>query len=303
VLAAGSISVLALAAAGCGGGGDSVTADGSSTVGPYVTAAAEGFQRDNADARITVGISGTGGGFERFCRGETDISDASRPIKQEEAKICADSGVEYVEFEIANDALTVIVNEQNDWAKCLTVAELKQIWEPGSTVGNWDQVKPGYPSVPLKLFGPGTDSGTFDYFTGEINGDEGASRTDYAPSEDDNVIVQGVGGEKGGLGYLGYSYFEENQDKLNAVEIDGGGGCVAPSAETARDGTYEPLARPLSIFVKKSSFAKPAVADFVGYVLDNEVEIADKVGFVSLDDAQLAKAKSDYQAALTEAVG
>jgi phosphate transport system substrate-binding protein len=302
-LAAVVVSLLTLAAAGCGGGSDgggSISADGSSTVGPYMTAAAEDFQKENSDVRITVGVSGTGGGFERFCRDETDISDASRPIKDEEATICADNDVEYVEFQIANDALTVIINQQNDWATCLTVAQLNAIWKPGSTVKNWDQVKNGYPDVGLKLFGPGTDSGTFDYFTGEINGEEGASRTDYAASEDDNVIVQGVGGEKGGLGYLGFSYYEENEDTLNAVEVDGGDGCVAPGAETAQNGTYKPLSRPLYVYVKKSSFAHPAVEDFIGYILDNEVAIADKVGFVTMNDEQLAKAKGDYQSAVDE---
>ena len=306
ILTALALSLLALTAAGCGGGGSgdgggSISADGSSTVGPYMTAAAEDFQKENAAVRITVGVSGTGGGFERFCRGETDISDASRPIKEEEAAICTDNNVEYVEFEIANDALTVTVNQQNDWATCLTVAELNAIWKPGSTVKNWDQVKSGYPDVGLKLFGPGTDSGTFDYFTGEINGKEGASRTDYAASEDDNVIVQGVGGEKGGLGYLGFSYYEQNEDTLNAVEVDGGDGCVAPSAETAQNGTYKPLSRPLYVYVKKSSFAQPAVENFIGYILENEIAIAEKSAFVPLNEEQLTKAKSDYQSAVEEA--
>lgn len=300
------VLVVALTAVGCGGGsgsdgGGTISADGSSTVGPYMTAAAEDFQKENPDARITVGVSGTGGGFERFCRGETDISNASRPIKQEEQAICQENDVEYVEFQIANDALTVVVNQENDWATCLTVPDLNAIWKPGSKIGNWDQVSDGFPNVALKLFGPGTDSGTFDYFTDEINGEEGASRTDYAASEDDNVIVQGVSGEKGGLGYLGFSYFEENEDRLNAVEIDGGAGCVAPSVETTQDGTYKPLSRPLYVYVKKSSFAQPAVEDFIGYVLDNEIAIAEQVGFVPLDDEQLAQAKDDFATAVDEA--
>ena len=300
------IFVVALAAVGCGGGsggesGGTISADGSSTVGPYMTAAAEDFQKESPGTRITVGVSGTGGGFERFCRGETDISNASRPIKEEEVAICEESGVEYVEFQVANDALTVVVNQENDWAACLTVAELSAIWKPGSKIGNWDQVRDGFPDVALKLFGPGTDSGTFDYFTDEINGEEGASRTDYAASEDDNVTVQGVGGEKGGLGYLGFSYYEQNQDALNAVEIDGGAGCVAPSVETAQDGTYKPLSRPLYVYVKKSSFAEPAVEDFIRYVLENEAAIAEKVGFVPLNDEQLAQAKDDFATAVDEA--
>ena len=305
-LAALLILVVSFTAVGCGGGsgtdgGGTINADGSSTVGPYMTAAAEDFQNENPDARITVGVSGTGGGFERFCRGETDISNASRPIKQEEQAICKENDVEYVEFQIVNDALTVVVNQENDWAICLTVAELSSIWEPGSKIGNWDQARDGFPDVALKLFGPGTDSGTFDYFTAEINGDEGASRTDYAASEDDNVTVQGVGGEKGGLGYLGFSYYEQNEDTLNAVEIDGGAGCVAPSVETTQDGTYKPLSRPLYVYVKKTSFAQPAVEDFIGYVLDNETAIAEKVGFVPLNDEQLAQAKDDFATAVDEA--
>ena len=293
-----------LLAAGCGGssssgsGSSTVTADGSSTVGPYVTAAAEGFQKQNAAARVTVGISGTGGGFERFCRGEIDISDASRPIKDEEAKLCADQGIEYVEFQVANDALTVIANHGNDWATCLTVDELNAIWAPGSQVKNWSQVRAGFPDEPLKLFGPGTDSGTFDYFTDAINGKEGASRTDYAASEDDNVIVQGVGGEPGGLGYLGFSYYEANQSTLKALSIDAGDGCKAPSAAAAQDGTYKPLSRPLYVYVKTTSFAKKSVEDFVGYIIDNERQIAERSSFISLNDEQLAKSKSDYAAAL-----
>ncbi len=268
-----------------------------------MTAAAEDFQKENAAVRITVGVSGTGGGFERFCRGETDISDASRPIKEEEDAICTDNNVEYVEFEIANDALTVTVNQQNDWATCLTVAELNAIWKPGSTVKNWDGVKSGYPDEGLKLFGPGTDSGTFDYFTGVINGEEGASRSDYAASEDDNVVVQGVGGEKGGLGYFGFSYYEENQDTLKAVPINGGDGCVEPSVETAQNGTYKPLSRPLYVYAKKTSFVRPEVEAFVQYLLDNETRIAEKSQFVPLTDEQLIRAKSDYKAAVQEVTG
>ena len=220
--------------------------------------------------QVTVGVSGTGGGFERFCRGETDLSNASRPIKDEEATICKDAGIEYVEFQVANDALTVVVNKDNDWVDCLTTEQLKKIWEPDSKVNSWNEVDPSFPDEELKLFGPGTDSGTFDYFTGEINGEEGASRSDYAASEDDNTTVTGVAGEKGGLGYFGFSYFEENQDTLKALEIDGGDGCVAPSVATAQDGTYKPLSRPLFIYVKKESLARPEVEAFLRFMLDNE---------------------------------
>ena len=250
---------------------------------------------------MTVGVSGTGGGFERFCRGETDLSNASRPIKDEEVTACKDGGVEYVEFQVANDALTVVANTENDWATCLTVEQLKKIWKTGSKVGNWNQVDASFPDQELKLFGPGTDSVTFDYFTDEINGEEGASRSDYGASEDDNVIVQGVTGEKGGLGYFGFSYFEENQDSLKALEIDAGEGCIAPSVETAQDGTYKPLSRPLFVYAKKASFKRPEVEAFIKYLLDNETQIAESSQYVPLTDEQLTKAKSDYEAAIEEA--
>jgi phosphate transport system substrate-binding protein len=274
-----------------------IEADGSSTVGPYATAAAERFQNENSGVQVTVGVSGTGGGFERFCRGETDLSNASRPIKDEEAAACKAKGIEYVEFQVANDALTVVVNKDNDWAKCLTTEQLAKIWGPDSKVKNWSEVDPSFPDQKLSLFGPGTDSGTFDYFTGEINGEEGASRSDYSASEDDNTIVTGVAGEKGGLGYFGFSYFEENQDKLNAAEIDGGDGCVAPSVATAQDGTYKPLSRPLFIYVKKDSLTRPEVEAFLSYILDNETAIAEAAQFVPLTDEQLTKAKADLESA------
>jgi phosphate transport system substrate-binding protein len=283
------------------GGGDlsgRIEADGSSTVGPYTTAAAEQFQAAQPDVQITVGVSGTGGGFERFCRGETDISNASRPIKDEEAAICADKGIEYVEFQVANDALTVVVNKDNDWVTCLTTDQLKKIWGPGSKVNNWNQIDSAFPDQELSLFGPGTDSGTFDYFTGEINGEEGASRSDYSASEDDNTIVTGVSGEKGGLGYFGFSYFEENQHSLKAVEIDGGDGCVAPSVETAQNGTYKPLSRPLFVYVKQDALARPEVEAFIRFLLENEKGIAEKSQFVPLTDVQLEQANTDLEAAV-----
>jgi len=282
------------------GGGDlsgRIEADGSSTVGPYTTAAAEKFQAEQPDVQVTVGVSGTGGGFERFCRDETDLSNASRPIKDEEATICEDAGVEFVEFQVANDALTVVTNKDNDWVDCLTTAQLKKIWEPGSKVKSWKDVDPSFPDEKVSLFGPGTDSGTFDYFTGEINGEEGASRSDYSASEDDNNTVTGVSGEKGGLGYFGFSYFEENQDTLKAVEIDGGDGCIAPSVEAAQSGTYKPLSRPLFIYVKKESLSRPEVAAFLRYILDNEQAIAEASQFVPLTDEQLTKAETDLDAA------
>ena len=318
--------VLIAAVAGCGGegrGGDDeasdgtttaagdsggelsgrIQADGSSTVGPFTTAAAERFRDVEPDVQITVGVSGTGGGFERFCRGETDLSNASRPIKDEEAEICEEAGIEYTEFQVVNDALTVVVNPENDWVDCLTVEQLQKIWGPDSTVSKWSDVDPSFPDEALTLFGPGTDSGTFDYFTDEINGEEGASRSDYAASEDDNSIVTGVSGERGGLGYFGFSYFEENQDALKALEIDGGDGCVAPSIENAQNGTYTPLSRPLFIYAKNESFARPEVEAFVGYALDNETEIAEASQYVPLTDEQLETAQADFDAAVEAAAG
>ena len=282
-----AIVVTALVVAGCGGGGAAVQADGSSTVGPFTTKAAEDFKAQGG-ADVTVGISGTGGGFERFCEGETDISNASRPIKDEEAAACEESGIEYIELQVATDALTNVVNPQNDWATCLSVEQLNAIWEPGSKVGNWKQVDSSFPDVPLKLYGAGTDSGTFDYFTDAINGEEGASRSDFSATEDDNVTVQGVSGDEGALGYFGFSYFEENQESLKALEVDGGSGCVAPGIEAAQDGSYAPLSRPLFMYVKLSSLREsPDVADFVRFALQNEQAIAEEARFVPMSQEQI----------------
>jgi phosphate transport system substrate-binding protein len=286
-----------------GANGDSdlsgrIEVDGSSTVGPFTTAAAERFQNANRGVQVTVGVSGTGGGFERFCRGETDLSNASRPIKDEEEKLCEDAGIELTEFQIANDALTVVVNPRNDWVDCLTVEQLSAIWGPGSKVKSWKDVDPSFPDQRLLLFGPGTDSGTFDYFTDEINGEEGASRSDYSASEDDNTIVTGVSGERGGLGYFGFSYFEENQNVLKALEIDGGDGCVAPSVENAQNGTYAPLSRPLYVYAKNEALRKPEVEAFMRFMIDNATEIAEASQYVPLTAAQVEKATTDLEAAL-----
>jgi len=282
-------------AASGGAAAGEVRVDGSSTVGPLTAAAGELFKAtpEGAGVNISVGQSGTGGGFKKFCAGETDISDASRPIKDEEAAACADAGVEYAEIAVANDALTVVVNKENDWAKCLTVAELNKMWAPEAegTITNWNQVRDGFPDVPLELFGAGTDSGTFDYFTDVINGEEGASRTDYNPTEDDNVTVTGVEGTKGALGYFGFSYYEENMDKLTAVEIDNGAGCVAPSSQTAQDGTYAPLSRPLFIYPSKSAMQRPEVAAFVDFYVNNDAAVTEKALFVPLSAEQQQAAK------------
>jgi phosphate transport system substrate-binding protein len=289
----------ALLAAGCGGGGGAtIVADGSSTVSPFTTRAAESFQQENPDTNVTVGISGTGGGFERFCADETDLSDASRPIEEDEAKACADAGIEYVEIPVANDALTVIVNSENDWATCITSDELERMWEPGSKMSTWRDVRTNYPDEPLRLYGPGTDSGTFDFFTGAIVGEEGSSRADYQASEDDNVTVEGVAGERGGLGYLGFSYFEENQGRLKALAVDGGDGCVEPNEPNAQSGAYKPLSRPLFIYVKRNSLERPEVEAFMRHVLDNEPTIADDAQFVPLTNEQLASAKSTLEDAV-----
>ncbi len=299
MLAALSIAVLASSAtAGVSALSGTVTADGSSTVGPYAIAAAEGFQKKNRGARVTVGISGTGGGFERFCRGETDLSNASRPMKNSEAIRCRDNGVKWVAFTVANDGISVVASKQNTWASCLTTAELKKIWDTGSKVSSWSDVRAGFPDVPLKLFGPGTDSGTFDFFTEVINGKGGRSRSDYLATEDDNVIVSGVAGERGGLGYFGFSYYEENADKLKLIQVDNGSGCRAPSIAAVQKGQYKPLARPLFIYAKRDSFRRPVVAGYIGYMFNNEKAIAKKAGFIALTDRQLKKARYQYRQAL-----
>jgi phosphate transport system substrate-binding protein len=283
----------------------SITADGSSTVGPYTTAAAELFRRAGAsNVQVTVGISGTGGGFQRFCRGEIDLSNASRPMRNSEAAACKTNNVgSWRAFTVANDALTVVVNQQNTWARCLTVAELKKIWEPGSKVDNWRDIRPGFPDVPLKLFGPGTDSGTFEYFTEAVNGRARASRTDYQASEDDNVLVQGVSGERGGMGYFGFSYYIENQSRLNAVQVTNPktNQCVTPSRATVFSNSYKPLSRPLFIYAKGSSFKRREVQAFIDYIFDNEVAIANRSDFISLTPQQLRRARTSFALAVKAA--
>jgi phosphate transport system substrate-binding protein len=302
---AAAVLSLALALSACGGsneeeatgsaGGDDaelsgeVLADGSSTVQPLTAAAGELFAEEAAGVNVSVGTSGTGGGFEVFCQGQTDISNASRPIKDEEIAVCEEAGVEFTELQVATDALTVVTSTENDFITCLTTEELATLWGPEAEgeVTTWDQVNPDFPSEPIELYGPGTDSGTFDYYTDEINGEEGVSRTDYNASEDDNVIVQGVAGSPNALGYFGYTYFEENSDTLKAVEIDSGEGCVAPSAEAAQDGSYTPLARPLFIYVNNASATeKPQVKAFVDFYAQNDAEIAEAAQYIPLNEDQ-----------------
>jgi phosphate transport system substrate-binding protein len=275
-----------------------ISADGSSTVGPYVTAAAERFERRNRGARVTVGISGTGGGFERFCKGETDLSNASRPIKQSESAKCRENGIRYVAFLVANDGLSVVVNKGVTWISCITPAELKKIWDKGSTVDNWSQVRQGLPNVPLKLYGPGTDSGTFDFFTETINGKSGQSRSDYTASEDDNVLVRGVEGDRGAMGYFGFSYYVENKSRLKLLRVNNGSRCVAPSVATVQAGTYKPLARPLFVYAKRTSFRRAVVRAFIKYMILNERTIARASRYVPLTRAQLRKAKRQYNNAI-----
>ena len=308
-LAAPAVLVLGASLAACGGQSDGATGDsgssgdsggtsgevvvdGSSTVEPLTSAAGEVFKEESPDVNVSVGTAGTGGGFEKFCQGQTDISNASRPIEQEEIDACEKGGVDYTELQVAVDALTVVTSTDNDFITCLTTDELKTLWEPAAEnkVTTWDQVNPDFPAENIELFGPGTDSGTFDYFTDVINGEEGASRSDYNASEDDNVLVQGVGGSANALGYFGYSYYEANAETLKAVEVDNGDGCVAPSAETAQDGTYAPLSRPLFIYVNNASYAdKPQVAAFVDYFAGNAAEVAELATFIPLNEEQTAE--------------
>lgn len=270
--------------------GAMVKIDGSSTVYPVTEAVAEEFQKSKKGAvKVTVGISGTGGGFKKFCRGETDISNASRPILKKEMEECTKAGIKYVELPVAFDALTVVVNPQNDFIKQLTVAELKKMWEPGAQgkVKSWKDINAAWPDVPLKLYGPGADSGTFDYFTEAVVGKSKSSRGDYTASEDDNVLVQGVSRDKGGLGYFGFAYYIENQKKLRAVPIvaKDGAPAVGPSMEAVLKGTYQPLARPIFIYVNEKSLARQDVKDFVQYYMTNGAKLAKEVKYVPLPDS------------------
>jgi phosphate transport system substrate-binding protein len=297
---------LALGAAACGdddeasgnsggGGGNlsgNIKIDGSSTVAPFAQAAQEAFQGENPSVKITVGTSGTGGGFEKFCAGETDISDASRPIKpDEEAPVCKKAGIDYTELQVANDGIAVVTNPELK-VDCLTTDQLKKLWNQGSKIKNLSEIDPKLPDAELSLFGPGTDSGTFDFFTDVINGEEGVSREDYQPSEDDNVLVQGVAGESGGLGYFGHSYYEQNQDKLNLVKVDGGDGCVEPTTETIQSGEYKPLSRPLFMYPSKKALQRPEVKAFLDYIEANYEAIAEASQIVPMSSEQADKSKT-----------
>lgn len=259
--------------------------DGSSTVYPITEAVAEEFQKAKK-VRVTVGISGTGGGFKKFCRGETDISNASRPILKKEMDACEEKGIKYIELPVAYDGITVMVNPRNTWVKSLSITDLKKTWEPAAQgkITKWNQVRPEWPDAPLKLYGAGVDSGTFDYFTEAIVGKAKASRGDYTSSEDDNVLVQGIAGDRNALGFFGYAYYKENKDKLKLVAIDGGKGPVLPSEKTIMDGTYQPLSRPIFIYVNKDLAKKPEIREFVEFYIKNADKIVKEVKYIPLPE-------------------
>jgi phosphate transport system substrate-binding protein len=296
---AGAVAALSLAACGGGeAGGESglsgnIMIDGSSTVFPITEAVAEEFAAETGgDVRVTVALSGTGGGFRRFCRGETDISNASRVIEEDEAADCAANGVAYREIPVATDGLAIAVNPANTFVECLTVDELRRIWAPGSTISNWSEVRAEWPNQPLRLYGPGTNSGTFDYFSESINGETGASRSDYTASEDDNVLVQGVSGDVNSLGYFGIAYFMENQSRLKLVAVDSGSGCVVPTQDTVQSGEYAPLSRPLLLYVKQSSLDQPHIRAFLDFYLDTAAVLSAEVGYVPLDEAEYDESRA-----------
>lgn len=307
-----SCAVAALAAFSACGGGDNadgglsgtVQVDGSSTVFPITEAVAEEFMISNAGVRVTVGVSGTGGGFSKFLRGETDINNASRTIDRPEIDLAEQNGVGFIELPIAYDGLAVMVHPSNDWLDCLTVAELESIWEPGSSIDRWNQVRPDFPDAELALYGPGTDSGTYDYFTEALVGESGASRSDFTASEDDNVLVQGIAGDPNALGFFGLAYYENNADRLKLIGIDdedasNGDGCIIPTAETVETGTYSPLSRPLFIYAKESTSDNPAVDEFIQFYLESAAVLAPEVGYVRLSDEAYDLALERYDRGIT----
>ena len=278
----------------------SISIDGSSTVFPISQAVAEEFGEVQPKVKVPVGLSGTSGGMKKFVLGEIDICDASRPIKDAEREQCTAEGIEFIELTVAFDGIAVVASSTNDWCDCITVEQLKTIWRPEAkgTVMKWSDVDPEWPEEEFKLYGPGTDSGTFEYFTGAICGGEGESRPDYQPSENDNMLVRGVAAEKGGLGYFGYAYYAQNKDVLKLVAVDDGSGCVAPGDITVRDGSYKPLSRPLFIYVRNSSLERPEVAAFVKFYLDYASKLAGDVGYVAVSDEIAAENQARLQGAL-----
>ncbi len=284
--------------------GDIISIDGSSTVYPITEAVAEEFGALHRSARVTVGVSGSGGGFKKFCRGETDISDASRPIKKKEIDLCKKNGVEFIELPIAYDGLAVVIHPKNNWAETITVAELKTLWEPKAQgkITKWSQVRSGWPNKKIKLFGPGVDSGTFDYFTEAIVGKAQASRGDFTSSEDDNVLVLGVASDKYALGFFGLAYYEENRDKLKVVGIDNGSAIVKPSPKTVENGTYTPLSRPLFIYVRKDSVKRPEVNDFIEFYLKEGPALAREVGYISLPSDIMSIVTEKYKKEIVKSI-
>ena len=268
-----------------------VSLDGSSTVFPISEAVAEEFQTEAPDVRVTVGVSGTGGGFSKFIAGEIDINDASRQIEDSEKADAAASGIEFLEIPVAYDGLSIVVNPGNTWVDHITIAELRRIWQPGSAVDSWDDVRPEWPAQPLRLYGPGTDSGTFDYFTEVVNGEAGTSRPDYTASEDDNVLVQGISGDENSLGFFGYAYYIANKDKLKLIPVDGGNGPVVPTPETINNGSYAPLSRAIFIYLSKAGAAKPQVRSFVEFYLESAPALASEVGYIPLPPASYQESK------------
>jgi phosphate transport system substrate-binding protein len=293
-----ALASVAAAIAGAQAIRGTVNADGSSTVAPFAQAAAESFERKYSGANVLVGVSGTGGGFERFCKNETDLSNASRPIRLSEAQKCHDANIGYIQFLVANDGISLVVNRENTWATCLTVDELKRVWDRGSRVNNWNEIRSSFPNVPLKLFGPGTDSGTFEFFTEKVNGTARRSRSDYSASEDDNVLVRGVAGERGAMGYFGLSYYLANQNRLKVLTVNAGDGCVKPSIASVQSRAYKPLSRGLFVYAKKKSFKRDVVAAFIRHMIVNEKAISRTAKIVPLTKKQLAKAKRQYNTAI-----
>ncbi|MDC0889322.1 PstS family phosphate ABC transporter substrate-binding protein [bacterium] len=290
-LVVSAVSIFTLAPASAERLRGTVSIDGSSTVFPISEAVAEEFLAVQPRVRVTVGVSGTGGGFKKFLAGEIDINDASRPIKMKEVKQASASGIGFIELPIAYDGLSVVVNTKNDWVDHLTITELNKIWQPGSSVTRWSDVRDGWPETKIQLYGPGTDSGTFDYFTETINGKSGASRPDYTANEDDNALVRGISGDEGSLGYFGYAYYAANKDKLRVVAIDGGKGPVAPTEITINNGTYAPLSRPVFIYVRPDALDRKEVRAFVDFYIESAPMLATEVGYIPLPDSVYAGAK------------
>jgi len=276
----------------------SISIDGSSTVFPVTEAVAEEFRAVQPDVQVTIGVSGTGGGFQKFSRGETNISNASRPIKDKEIAACEENNITYLGLEVAYDGLAVVVNPENTWVDSFTVEELKKIWEPAAQgkIMKWNQIRPEWPNEEIHLYGPGVASGTFDYFTEAINGKSGSSRGDYTASEDDHVLVQGIAGDKYALGFFGLAYYEESKDKLSLIGVHNGTEVVKPTLETVSNGTYSPLSRPLFIYVNSTSMKQPEVIEFINFYLDNAAELSEDVGYIKLPTELYAKQKENFKA-------